>query len=483
MLCPAHTWTTSAEISDRELKRDMADKKSGFRTFFTSVRVTVALLAAIALGALLGTIIPQQEAAEAFSARLQPAVLAVFQAFQLFNVYHSAWFILLLLLLSVNLTVCSLDRFPAAWRQFCGCAAPDGAERLADLPPERIVAADRPPAEEASRLEALLRKRCGRVQKVETPRGFVFAGGKGAFSRFGVFVVHLGVLLLIAGGLAGAIFGVRGTVEIAEGDTVNTMQFRGGKGAETLPFAIRCDRFTVEFYENGAPKVFRSDLTFIQDGKTVRQGALLVNHPIAFGGLRFYQASYGALPGGRLALSYIRGKGKATEREMAVGDRFALPGGEGEVEVIRVENDLMRMGPAAKLSVTSTRGNVQFWVFQEIERIKEANPGILEQVPLMNPALFTPYLFSMQKKGERFYTVLQAARDPGVPLVAGGAALLTIGLMITFFFSHRRFRIILEEERGKSRIGLAGSSNRDPVGLEKEMNQLLAEIGKTEGHS
>jgi hypothetical protein len=54
--------------------------------------------------------------------------------------------------------------------------------------------------------------------------------------------------------------------------------------------------------------------------------------------------------------------------------------------------------------------------------------------------------------------------------------------MITFFFSHRRFLIILEEEQGQSRIGLAGSSNRDPVGLENEMRQLLAEIRKTEGH-
>jgi cytochrome c biogenesis protein len=459
----------------------MTKKQSGFRDFFTSIRLAIVLLGAIAVTALLGTIIPQQEAAEAFSARLQPAVLAVFQALQLFNVYQSAWFILLLLLLAVNLTVCSVDRFPAAWRQFRGGVVPDGTERLADFPPERIVATGRPVAEEAPRLEALLRKRCGRVLRSETPEGIVLAGGKGAFSRFGVFVVHLGILLLIAGGLAGAVFSVRGYVEIAEGDTVNTMQSRGKK-AETLPFEIRCDRFTVEHYDDGAPKVFRSDLTFLEQGKIALQGALLVNHPIDFGGLRFYQSSYGVLPGGRLALSYVRGDGKPTERETAVGDRFALPGGEGEVEVIRAEDDLMRMGPAVKLSVTSPRGNVQFWVFQNIERIKEANPGVLAQVPLMNPGLFSPYLFSMQKKGERFYTVLQAARDPGVPLVAGGALLLIVGLMVTFFFSHRRFRIVLEEKKGKSRIGLAGSSNRDPVGLENEMNQLLKEIGR-EGRS
>jgi cytochrome c biogenesis protein len=461
----------------------MTKTRGGFRGFLASTKLAIVLLAAIAFGALLGTIIPQHEAAEAFSVRLPPVVLAIFQAFQLFNVYHSAWFIMLLILLAVNLTVCSLDRFPAAWRQFRGGATPDSVERLADLHPEWIVATDRPAAEEVSRLEALLRKHCRWIRLTETSQGFVLAGEKGAFSRFGVFVVHLGVLLLIAGGLAGAIFGVRGYVEIAEGDTTNTMQFRGGKGAQTLPFAIRCDRFTVDHYDGGAPKVFRSDLTFLEQGKVIRQGALLVNHPIAFGGLHFYQSGYGVLPGGRLALSYVRGNGNANEREAIVGDRFTLPGGEGEVEVLRAENDLMRMGPAVKLSIISPRGEVLFWVFQNIERIKEANPGVLAQVPIMNPGLFTPYVFSMQKKGDRFYTVLEAARDPGVPLVAGGAALLVAGLMITFFFSHRRFLIVLGEEKGKSRIGLAGSSNRDPVGLEREMNRLLVEIGKVEGHS
>ena len=461
----------------------MTKKKSGFREFFTSVRLAVVLLGAIGVAALLGTVIPQQEAAADLSARLHPALLAVLQALQIFNVYQSAWFILLLLLLAFNLAFCSWDRFPAAWRQFRGGAAPGGAGDLADLPPERIIVSQRPAAEELSRLEALLRKRVGRVRRTETPQGFVLAGEKGAFSRFGVFIVHLGVLLLIAGGLAGAIFGVRGYIQIAEGDTSDTLQFRGGKQAETLPFTIRCDRFVVEHYTDGAPKVFRSDLTFLEQGKTALQGALLVNHPIDFGGLRFYQSSYGVLPGGRLALSYARGDGKPEERETSVGDRFALPGGEGEVEVVRAENDLMRMGPAVKLSITSPRGSFQFWVFQNIERIKEANPGVLAQVPLMNPGLFSPYLFSVQKKGERFFTVLQAARDPGVPLVAAGALLLIVGLLVTFFFSHRRFRIVLEEKKGKSRIGLAGSSNRDRVGLENELNQLRAEIGQMEGRS
>jgi cytochrome c biogenesis protein len=464
----------------------MTAKKNGFRRFFTSVRLTIVLMSAIALGSVLGTIVPQREAAEAFADRLHPALLAVFQALQLFNVFHSTWFILLLLLLAVNLIVCSLDRFPAAWRQVRGGLSPEQPDLFADLPGDQALTLDRPPAEAAARLEALLKQFCGKCLRTESPRGgrTFLAGQKGAFSCLGVYGVHLGILLMIAGGLAGAVFGVQGVVQIAEGETSSTLQFADEKPARTLDFAIRCDRFTVEYYEGGAPKTFRSDLTFLREGRVERQGALLVNHPIAFGGLRFYQSSYGVLPGGRLFLGWAQGGKKAAGREISAGDRFTLPGATAQVEVLRVEGDLMRMGPAVKLSVASPGREVQLWVFEDIEAIKEANPGVLAQVPLMNPGLFTPYVFSVRKTGERFYTVLQATHDPGAPLVAGGALVLAVGLMVVFFFSHRRYWIRVEPwlENG-SRIGIAGASNRDPVGLDAERKRLLARIRATEGRS
>ena len=454
----------------------MAKKTGGIWDFLTSIRLSIALLVAIALAALAGTLIPQQEAAHEFAARLHPSLLALFQGLQLFDVYGSAWFILLLALLAVNLIACTARRFPAAWRQFRGGSAPDDPASFAALPPGRVVETDRPPAEEAGRLEPLLGKRCGRVRRTETDRGLFVCGEKGRFSRFGVTIVHLGVLAMIAGGLAGAVFGVKGYIEIAEGESTSTLQLSSGKAQRTLDYSIRCDRFTVEYYDSGAPKLFRSDLSFLKDGRVAFQGPLLVNHPITFGGLRFYQASYGVLPGGRMKLAYAKGNQKGAEREVALGDRFDLPGSEGQIEVLRIEENLMRMGPAVKLAVKSPRGDLQFWVFQNIEKIKEANPGILAQVPLMNPGLFAPYLFSLERGGERFYTVLQAGHDPGAPLVAAGAVLMIAGLMTVFFFSHRRIRLRIEPHQGGSLIAVAGTANRDPAGLDGELDRLAADI-------
>lgn len=459
----------------------MKERQTGFLAFFSSVRLAIVLLAAIAAASVLGTVIPQQEAAGDLSARLSPSLLAVFRALQLFDVYHSAWFILLLLFLAANLIVCSLRRFPVAWRQIRGDFAPGRPDLFKELPPERTATSPRSPAETQDRLEVILRRHCGQVRRAEHAGGGTFlAGQKGGISRLGVYGVHLGILLMLAGGIAGAVFGVKGVVEIAEGESSNHLQLPGGVH-QTLDFAVRCDRFTVEYYEGGAPKLFRSDLTFLKDGKVLKQAALLVNHPVSVGGLRFYQASYGVLPGGRYSLTWTRGGKPAGGRDVAAGDRFALPGDTAQVEVLRVEGDLMQMGPAVKLSVVSAGRERQFWVFANIERIKEANPGLLSQVPMMNPGLYAPYLFSIEKAGDRHFTVLQAVRDPGAPLVAAGGGFLIAGLLIAFFLSHRRFWIRVEPRPGGSGIALAGTCNRDAVGLERELAAIMKDIRATEG--
>jgi cytochrome c biogenesis protein len=458
----------------------MTPSRKGILPYLSSIRLAVILLILIALGALLGTVIPQREAAGAFVGRLSPTVLALFEALRLFDVYRSPWFILLLLLLAVNLTACSLERFPAVWRQLRAAVNPDQPDRFADPPPDHCLALQSPPAETVDRLVVLLEKRFGPVRRVQTDRGTYLAAQKGAFARLGVYGVHLGILLLIAGGLVGGLWGVKGQVQIAEGETSDTLHLAGGKGSRPLGFQIRCDRFVVEHYDSGAPKVFRSDLAFLADGKVEKEGALLVNHPLDFGGLRFYQASYGRLSGGVLSLSWSRGAEMTGGREVRPGDRFSLPGGAGEVEVLRVEDNLMRMGPAVKLTASDGAKRVEFWVFQNIAQIVAANPGLFEQVPLMNPDLFAPWRFSLAKSGERYYTVLQAARDPGAPLVALGAALMIVGLIVVFFFAHRRLWAEVTARKDGSRIVIAGQTSRDPAGLESEIQRLLAAVGAAE---
>jgi cytochrome c biogenesis protein len=229
----------------------------------------------------------------------------------------------------------------------------------------------------------------------------------------------------------------------------------------------------MDSYETGAPKTYRSDLTFLQDGREVRSAAVLVNHPVSFAGMRFYQSSYGSVPAGDPVMNVMRADRKIMDVNIAVGLSFELPDKKATVRILRVEDNLMGMGPAVKLSVDAPAGAVQLWVFAAIEQIAAANPGLLEQVPLFNPGAFSPYVFSLSLPERRPYTGLQVARDPGVPIVAAGAAFMMTGLLMVFFWSHRRIWIRLEAMGDKTRISIAGRSNRDDVGLNREIRDWV----------
>jgi len=449
------------------------------RAFFSSVKLTLALLILIALAAILGTVIPQQEAAETFAGRLSPGMLSLFQTLQLFDIFHSPGFMILIGLLSINLVVCSLNRLPVSWRRFRERPDPEEPGIFMNLPPEQEISSERPAADEAARAESILKRSYKEIRRRDTEGGIVLAGGKGNASHLGVYIIHFSVLAIFAGMMIGYFFGFDGYVSVAEGDSADTVQLKGGKGMKKLDFAVRCDRFTVEYYDSGMPKTYRSDLTFTRDRQAFHQAAVLVNHPAAVEGIRFYQASYGTASGGDAILVIGKGKDRSAVLRVGAGREFELPGKEGRAQIIRVEENLMRMGPAVKMQIRAAGKEVQFWVFQNIREMEAAHPGLTKQVPMFNPGLFAPYVFSLVTIQPRLYTGLQVSRDPGVPVVIGGSFLLVAGFMIVFFYSHRRVWVSITTEGGRTKIRIAGRSNRDRVGLNREISRLVRNLRKT----
>ena len=203
-----------------------------------------------------------------------------------------------------------------------------------------------------------------------------------------------------------------------------------------LGFSVMCDKFNVEFYDSGMPKLYKSDLSFLREGQIQARGSLMVNHPLEFNGISFYQSSYGAVPGE--ALLKITKNAERLVRRVRQGERFVIDRGKAQVEILRIEGNLMRMGPAVKVGITAGDKAVSFWVFKFIDAIEEQNPMISKQVPQFNPGLYKPYLFTLEGIETSFYTGLKVTRDPGVPVVAAGAFLLIAGFLLTFFSSHQQ---------------------------------------------
>jgi len=86
-------------------------------------------------------------------------------------------------------------------------------------------------------------------------------------------------------------------------------------------------------------------------------------------------------------------------------------------------------------------------------------------------------VFSFGGLTAKMFTGLQVAKDPGVNVVWLGCLLLTAGMMVSFFLSHRRIWIRLAEgPHGKVEVTAAGSANRNRPAFEKTFASVLAEI-------
>jgi len=215
--------------------------------FFSSIRLTVVLLLTIAVSSIIGTFIPQNESPEAYVAAFGEKLYSVFQTLDFFDMYHSWWFQALLLLLTVNIVVCSIDRLPGTWKIVFSKAFKPNAERFRKLRQKEEFTVFNSLETLKESCHRIVSKEFGAAAVEEVSDGFFIFGEKGRWTRFGVYGVHLSVVLLLIGALIGSIFGFDAYVNIPEGESVTSVQLRNTNTSRDLGFELRCDDFDVSF--------------------------------------------------------------------------------------------------------------------------------------------------------------------------------------------------------------------------------------------
>jgi cytochrome c biogenesis protein len=448
---------------------------------FSSMKLTLALLIILAVTSIFGTLIPQQQEAIRFAQGLSPGQLRFFELLGLFDLYHSLWFRAIIGLLALNLIICSVNRLPTTLKLFQSPPRPDRSKPFEDLPPERSFLVEEGVKDAGNRVADFLRKQYRQIAIKSTPEMNYLYAERGRYSYFGVYLVHFSVLLILLGGIIGSVFGFNAYVNILEGDTVDSIVIRKDMTSMKLGFSVLCEKFSVEYYDNGSPKEFRSELGFFIDGKLAQKSSLLMNQPVTFRGITFYQSSYGSIPG-KVLLGIQKEGSDLGESIIKVetGETFSLPGSESQIQVVDAVSNLNEvMGPAALISVKPKEGEeMRFWVFQDIERLRKQYPEAMLQAPRMNPSSFKPFTFFLKELENRSYTGLQANKDPGVSLVWLGCFVMVAGFFLTFFTSHRKIWVRISKSKDETKISVAGRTNRNPLALEKELDSVTGQLRK-----
>jgi cytochrome c biogenesis protein len=424
----------------------------------------------LAVTSIIGTLIPQNEDPQAYFEAFGGVLSRLFNLLDLFDMYHSWWFQLLIVLLTANIIVCSIDRISSNRRILFVRNPSFKLPRFRNLKHRQEFTHTATPQQLKDIYQTFIARRFHHSLVEATENGFAIYGEKGRWTRFGVYTVHLSVVLLLIGGLIGSIFGFDGFVNIAEGESINQIRLRNSPQMVQLDFAIRCDDFDVSFYDTGAPKEFRSSLTVLEQGRSVLNKDIIVNDPLRYKGISFYQSSYGQLPPNEVVLSFTSNNtGTVYKNKAMINQPLQLPEKLGTFEIKRF------------LQAAEFRGN----------NIGEAYSGILtppggDPVQITLPLRFPT--FDKMRKGNlviavveqvpRFYTGLQVGKDPGVWVVYSGFILMIIGCYITFFMSHQQICLEIVAAGQKSRVIVAGTANKNKTGMEIKVDRLTEKLSQ-----
>ena len=111
------------------------------------MKLTVVLLLSIAGTSILGTLIPQNQDPAAYFRAYGEFVYRLFDVLDIFDMYHSWWFQFLLLLLTLNIVVCSIDRISATWKIVFVKNPSFNLSRFRNLSQKEMFAGNHPPKE------------------------------------------------------------------------------------------------------------------------------------------------------------------------------------------------------------------------------------------------------------------------------------------------------------------------------------------------
>ena len=262
--------------------------------FFASVRLTVAVLLLLPATSVIGTLIPQNADPASYMRAFGDFTYRLLKVFDLFDMYYSWWFQALIAVLALNITVCTIKRWPAIWKTVSSRQI--NKSGLSSKKPLKEFSDVRSP-ENLESLYLNYAKRKFRNYKIESENsGFRLFAEKGRWTRLGVPAVHLSIVVILAGALIGSFFGFDGFVNIPEGESSDSIRLRNSSDTLALGFEVRCDDFDVSFYDSGSPKEFRSSLVVLENGREVAKKDIIVNDPMRYKGINFFQSSYGPMP-------------------------------------------------------------------------------------------------------------------------------------------------------------------------------------------
>ncbi|WP_321965167.1 cytochrome c biogenesis protein ResB [Paraburkholderia sp. J7] len=296
----------------------------------SSMRFAIALLVVLAIASIIGTVLTQDDPYPNYVNQFGPFWADIFRSLSLYTVYSAWWFMTILGFLVVSVSLCVIRNAPKmladmrSWKD----KVREGSLRAFHHKGEFAVeGATR--AQTAATLGKLAQRMGYKFVTRESDGATLIAAKRGALTKIGYIFAHLAIVIICLGGLLDSNLPIkfqmwlfdktpirsntvindippehrlsqsnptfRGYAWVPEGQFVSTAILNQPDGSliQDLPFSIQLNKFIVDYYSTGMPKLFASDIVVI-DHKTGQRilARIEVNEPFEYDGVSIYQSSF-----------------------------------------------------------------------------------------------------------------------------------------------------------------------------------------------
>ena len=459
-----------------------------------SVRLGVTLLCLLGLACLVGMLIMQQnvDGFENYYASLTPAQRLLYGRLGFFNIYYVWYFNALLCLLSLNIILASIDRFPKTWKFV---SKPQVIVPIRWLKEQKQGDSFRAAvsSEATPQVESLLRKFGWKNIRsaVKNDRTYIFAES-GVWNRLGAYPVHVALLTIFLGGFLTAQLGTTGNLPLAPGESSNLIREtvvdldRVSEVTKQLPFEVTFTDIEQKLIRDDGPITTPNTLDWItrftikDEGETYN-GIAQMNRPFDYRGYRFFQASFVSTGRARNITVAVTPADGSPAQEVRIDRNGAAQLPDGTLLRFAEFRGNFRVGmedpsedtsnypnPAAVLNVVPPGGTMQ---------VAYAFGPQMQNIPIAGKPVggYTFRLVDFEKVSDRH--ILSVQRDPGANVVYIGFVLLFITLVAVFFFAHQRVWVVMETNpNGEHEIITAADTNRNQNAFDDKFRSFATEL-------
>ena len=477
--------------------------------FLSSVRLGVVLLCVMVTFSVIGMVVMQQtvEGFDAYYAGMTPSEKLLGSWLLIFDIYHAWYFHGLLLLLSLNIILASIDHFPGAWSYVRKKKLTASPMFLSGQPAHSVVemqAADK--AEVIDKIKRAFKRRRLRSKVTEAGGRTDIFGESGTWNRLGAYGVHVFLLTLFLGHFVALQTGFDADVRLMPGQVTNQIQIidhkldplkgvRIERYTAEPPFTITCTDIQQKLVDpNGSIDIgntmdWKTSLRIDDPAYGTRSVDISLNQPFSYRGYRFFQASAitegsartvtldvtpqnGQITGDTFQVNVPRGGSanlpdgtKIEYGPQAFFADFAIVNGRADSRSGDYNN------PAVQLKLTSPQGQtLNAYAF---------GMKLPDNAPIGAPVGGYKWHLASYEKSPLAH-VLSIKYDPfygsTIAWYIGGFGVI-IMLLLIYFFAHRRIWAAVEDTGGgRFKVSLGGNTNRNHFAFEDRFKKIVAEL-------